>query len=108
MTHYSIKPRAGKYVKENGFLSFMRNLPNKYGKKLLDTVTKAGLDAGKTGSKKVVHKIAEPTEELVRNKIAEKIVEPKPVSDVNSRNLEEIVSLPEKRQGMLNELRQVL
>ena len=30
MTRYSIEPRTRKYVKECGFLSFMRNLSNKY------------------------------------------------------------------------------
>ena len=32
MTHYSIEPRARKYVKEYGLLSFARNLSDKYGK----------------------------------------------------------------------------
>ena len=41
-----------KYVKESGFLSFARNLSNEYGKKLLDTDAKVGLDAAKTASKK--------------------------------------------------------
>ena len=35
-------------------------------------------------------------------------MKPKPVSDVNSRNAEEIVTPLEKRQEILNELRQVL
>ena len=34
---YSIELRMKKYVKGYGFLSFERNLSNKYGKKLLDT-----------------------------------------------------------------------
>ena len=42
-----------------GFLSFARNLSNKYGKQLMDTATKAGLDALKTASEKVIHKTAE-------------------------------------------------
>ena len=41
-----------KYVKGFGFLSFPRNLSNKYGKKLLDTATKKELDALKTAPKK--------------------------------------------------------
>ena len=45
MTRYSIEPRARKYVKKYGFSSFTKSLSNKYGKKLLDTVTKAGIDA---------------------------------------------------------------
>ena len=34
---------------------------NKYGKKLMDTVTKTGMDAAKIASKRVVQKTAEAT-----------------------------------------------
>ena len=44
MQRYSVEPRARKYVKEYGSLSFA----GKYKKELLDT----GLDASKTASKK--------------------------------------------------------
>ena len=47
MASYSIEPRTRKYVKGYGFLSFARDLSNKYGKQLLDTT----LDALKTASK---------------------------------------------------------
>ena len=40
MTRYSIEPRTRKYVKRYGFLSFARNLSNKYGEQLLDDATK--------------------------------------------------------------------
>ena len=36
------------------FLSFARKFSNKYGKKLMDAATKAGIDAAKTASKRVV------------------------------------------------------
>ena len=52
MTRYSIELRTTKYVKGYRFLSFARNLSNKYGKQLLNTTTKTGLDALKTSSKK--------------------------------------------------------
>ena len=45
MTHYSMKSKTRKDFKGYGFLSFGRNLSDKYGKKLLGTSTKAGLDA---------------------------------------------------------------
>ena len=61
MTRYSIKPRTRKYVKGYGFLSFTKNLYNKYGKKLLDTATKTKLNTLQTVSKKVIHKVAETT-----------------------------------------------
>ena len=49
---YSTEPRFRKYVKGYGFLSFARNFGDKYGKKLMDTATKTGIDAAKTASKK--------------------------------------------------------
>ena len=108
LRRYSIKPRTRKYIKWYGFLSFALNLSNKYGKRLLDTATKTGLDALKSDSKKEVHKAAEATGQFIGNKIADTILKWKPVIDENSRNVEEIVVPPEKRQEMLNELRQVL
>ena len=39
----------------------------------MDTVTKTGIDAAKTASKRVVQKTAEATGDLIRNKIADKI-----------------------------------
>ena len=52
MTRYSIEPRTRKYIKGYRFLSFARNLFNKYGKQLLDTATKTELKALKTAFKK--------------------------------------------------------
>ena len=51
---YSTEPRVRKYVKGYGFLSFSRKFGNKYGKKLMDTATKTGMDAAKSASKRVV------------------------------------------------------
>ena len=51
---YSIEPRIKKYVKGYGFSSFARIFGDKYGKKLIDTATKAGIDVAKTASKRVV------------------------------------------------------
>ena len=70
---YSTEPRFRKYVKGYGFLSFARKFGNKYGKKLMDTATKTGMDVPKTASKRVVLKTAEATSDLIRNKIADKI-----------------------------------
>ena len=44
---YSTEPRFRKYVKGYGFLSFAKTFGNKYGKKLMDTATKTGIDAAK-------------------------------------------------------------
>ena len=70
---YSTEPRFRKYVKGYGFLSFAKNFGNKYGKKLMDTATKTGMDAAKTASKRVVQKTAEATGDLIENKTADKI-----------------------------------
>ena len=56
---YSIEPRFRKYVKGYGFLSFAKKFGSKYGKKLMDTATKTGIDAAKMASKRVVQKTAE-------------------------------------------------
>ena len=62
---------------------------------LTNTATKTGLAARKTAFKKV--KTAKATGEFIGNKIANKIVKPKPVPDQNSINAETIVIPPEKR-----------
>ena len=49
---YSTEPRFRKYVKGYGFLALAKNFGNKYGKKLMDTATKTGIDAAKMTSKK--------------------------------------------------------
>ena len=58
---YSTEPKFRKYVQGYGFFSFARNLRDRYGKKLIDTATKTGIDAAKTASKRVVQKTAEAT-----------------------------------------------
>ena len=82
---YSVEPRTGKYVKGYRFLSFAR----KSKIQLSDT----GIDALKTVSKKVFHKAAEATDEVLEKKIPGKIVKP----DENPRNAEEIIIVLEKR-----------
>ena len=69
----SIEPRFRKCVKGYVFLSFARKSGDKYGKKLMDTETKTGIDAAKTASKRVVRKTAEATGDLIGNKIAANI-----------------------------------
>ena len=77
-------------------------------KQLLDTTAETGLDPLKTVPKKVVHKAAEATGNFTGNKIADKIDKPKLVSGKKSIDAEEIIIPPEKREEILNELRQVL
>ena len=87
MTHYSTGACTRKYVKLSGVLSFRRDLPNKYGKQLLDTATTTGLDTLITAFKKVIHEAAQATGS--QEQIANKIV----TADENSRNVEEIIPL---------------
>ena len=79
-TYHSTEPRIIKHVEGYKFLSFARNLSNKYGTQLLDTATNTVLDVLKTASKIIVDKAA----------------------------VEEIMIPLEKSQEILNELRQVL
>ena len=89
---YSIEPRERRYIKGYGFLSFAKNFVNKYGKKLMnaaiktganfnskydrrltDTAIKTDKDFATIAGKKIVHKSAEATGDLIGNKTADKI-----------------------------------
>ena len=89
---YSSEPRERRYIKGYGFLSFSEKFSNKYGKKLMNTaiktgtnfnskyakkltdlVIKTGKDFSTIAGKKIVHKSAEATGDLIGNKIADKI-----------------------------------
>ena len=74
---YSIEPRKRTHVKGYGFLSFAKNmgksLSNKYGQKLIDSAKKSTTDAIKTASKRAIQKTPEGTDDLIGNKIADKI-----------------------------------
>ena len=101
---YSTQPKFRKYVKGYGILSFAKKIDNKYGKKLMDTETKTGLDAAKTTSKRLVQKTAEATEDLIGNKIADKISSiGKPKE--KEKETAEIYIPPEKRQQIIDDFR---
>ena len=103
---YSTEPKYRKYVKEYDFLSFARKFGDKYGKKLIDTATKTGIDVAKTASKRVVQKLAEATGDLIGNKIADKITSVgKSKEDDKTRKVEEIYIPPEKRQQIIHDLK---
>ena len=85
-------------------MSFARKFGDKYGKKLMDTATKTGIDAAKIASKRVVQKTAEATEDLIGNKIDERITSiGKPKE--KTKEIEEIYIPPERRQKIINDLR---
>ena len=70
---YSLESKYRKFVEGYGFLSIATKFGDKYGKKLMNIVTKTRIDAANTASKKVVQKTAEVTGDLTGNKIADKI-----------------------------------
>ena len=91
---YSLEPHYRIYVEGQGFMSFARNIGNKYGKKIfdksidvgksmnkkygkkiLDKSMDAGKDFAKLAGKKVLTKSAEATGDLIGNKIADRITE---------------------------------
>ena len=81
MAHYSIQLRYQIFVKGYGFLSFARNmgkninknLSSKYSQKLLDHAKQSATDVLKTASKRVIHKTAGTTGDLMGNEIGDKI-----------------------------------
>ena len=95
---YSTEPRFRKYIKGYVFLSLAKKPGNKYGKKLMDTATKIGIDAAKTASKRVVQNTAEATGDFIRNKIGDKITSiGKSKDKEKTKETEEIYISPEKR-----------
>ena len=103
---YSTLPKFRKSLKGYAVLSFAKKIDNKYGKKLMHTATKTGLDATKTTSKRLVQKTAEATEDLIGNKIADKITSiGKPKE--KEKETEEIYIPPEKRQQIIYDLRSI-
>ena len=104
---YSTEPKHRKYLKGYGFLSFARKFWDKYGKKLMGTATKLGIDAAKAASKKVIQKTAKVTEDLTGNKIADKITlvskTKNEEKEDETNETQEIYIPPEKRQQIIND-----
>ena len=91
---YSLEPSYRRYVQRQGFMSFAKNIGNKYGrktfdksidvgksmkkkygKKILDNSISAGKDLKKLkiAGKKVLTKSADTTGDMIGNKIADRI-----------------------------------
>ena len=87
------------------FCHLQENLGDKYGKKLMDTTTKTGIDAAKTTYKRVVQKTAEATGYIIGNKIAYKITSVGKSKNDETNEIEEIYILPEKKQQIIDDLR---
>ena len=103
------------------FLSFAQNVGDKYGKsiinsknvkKSMDGTTKTSKDFAKIAGKKIVHKSAETTGDLVSNKIADKITpmgKPRSKREKDETNImeetQEIYIPPEKRKQIIKDLK---
>ena len=113
---YSIEPRDRIYVKGYGFMSFAKNLSNKYSQKIIDTAKKSATDTIKTASQQAIQKTAEATGDLVGNKMADKITSISKKSTKKLPTIDEDEELsthkkiyvsPEERQQIIDELRLV-
>ena len=72
----------------------------------MDTATKAGIDATKTASKRVVQKTAEAAGDLVRNKIADKITSLGKTKRKEKEDESQEIYIPqEKREQIIDDLR---
>ena len=95
MTRYSIKPRTRKYVKGMDFFHSQQTIQQMW--EIIGYRYENRTRCCKKCLQKVVHKIALVIVDLIRNKIALKIVKPKSVPDENLRNVEKRVVPPEKK-----------
>ena len=87
-------------------MSFAGKFGDKHDKKLMDIATKTGIDPAKTVRKRVVQKTAEATEDLIGNKIADKITPiGKPKEKEKTKKAEEIYIPSEKRQQIIDDSR---
>ena len=111
MTPYSIEPKDRIFVKDYGFLSFAKNMrknidkkrsinvSSKYSQKLLDLAKQSATHALNTTRRKVIKKTADATDDLICNKIANKITKHSPQSNL------ETDSKTEKKNMIIDDLR---
>ena len=122
---YSLEPSYRKYVQGQGFMSFAKNVgnkygrkifdksidvSNKYGRKILDKSMDASKDFPKIAGKKLLHKSAEATGEMTGNKVADRITKSSrnKAQKENDRIMEETQEIyipPEKREQIIRDLK---
>ena len=126
---YSLEPNYRKYVHGHGFMSFAKNIGNKYGRKifdksmdvskiygkkygnkLLDNNLSAGKDFAKIAGKKVLTKCAEATGDLIGKKIADRITKStrnkaQKEDDRIMEKTQELIIPPEKRKQIIRDLK---
>ena len=97
---YSLEPNYRKYVQGQGFMSFAKNIGNKYGRKILDK----SMDASKDFAK------IEATGEMIGNKVADRITKSSrnKAQKEDNRIMEETIEIyipPEKREQIIRYLK---
>ena len=125
---YSLEPSYRRYVQGQGFMSFAKNIGNKYGrklfdksidvsksikkngKKILDNGLSAGKDFAKIAGKKVLTKSEEATGDLIGNKIADRITKStrnkaQKEDDRIMEETQELIIPPEKREQIITDLK---
>ena len=126
---YSLEPSYRRYVQGQGFMSFAKNIGNKYGRKifdksidvgkkygkkygnkLLDNSISAGKDLAKIAGKKVLTKSAEAAGDMVGNKIADRITKSTRNKDQKEddrimEETQELIIPPEEREQIIRDLK---
>ena len=126
---YSLEPSYRRYVQGQGFMSFAKNIgnkygrkifdesidfgkkmSNKYGRKILDKSMDAGKDFAKLAGKKVLTKRAEATGDMIGNKIADRTTKrsrnkEQKEDDRIMEQTQELIILPEKREQIIRDLK---
>ena len=126
---YSLEPSYRKYLQRQGFMSFAKNIGNKYGRKifdksvdvgkkydkkygnkLLDNSISAGKDFAKIAGKTVLTKSAEATGDMIGNKIADRITKKsrnkaQKEDDRIMEETQELIIPPEKREQKIRDLK---
>ena len=86
------------------------DVSNKYGRKILDKSMDASKDFAKIADKKVLHKSAEATGEMIGNKVADRISKSsrnnaQKEDDRIMEETQEILIPPEKREQIIRDLK---
>ena len=103
---YSIEPRERRFVKEYGFMSFARNFSDIYSKSLMDKGIDVSKKFAKSAGKKILKETAKATEDLIVNKIADKITGASKIShdEVYNEIPKERYIYPKERQKIIDEI----
>ena len=126
---YSLEPSYRRYVQGQGFMSFAKNIRNKYGRKIfdksidvgrkmsdkygrkiLDKSMDAGKDFAKIAGKKMLSESAEATGDMISNKIADRITKSfrnkaQKEDDRIMEETQELIIPPEEREQIIRDLK---